>query len=95
MDWLVYLEMAVVAVIAVIYVIRIVKSIKENKLLPIILNAIEEAELQDGFTGEEKLNYALEYIKGEATTKGIAVDIAKTVKLIETIVSLTKKVNIK
>lgn len=93
MDWLIRVEL-ILASIALIYAIyRVVNTIKEGKLLPIIIEAIEEAEIQDGLSGEEKLNYALEYIKREATTKNIAVDIAKTVKLIETLVRLTKKVN--
>lgn len=93
MDWIAIVEL-VMATIALGYAIyRVVISVKENKLLPTILKAIEEAETQDGLNGEEKLNYALDYINKEATTKGITVDITKTVKLIETLVSLTKKVN--
>lgn len=95
MDWFVYVELVVVAILIIVVISRIIKTIKDEKLLPLICTAIEEAELQDGLTGEEKLNYAIEYIKREATTKGISVDIAKTVKLIETLVSLTKKVNFK
>ncbi len=95
MDWLVILEIAL-ATIALGYALyRVIVTIKEAKLLPTILKAIEEAELQDGLSGEDKLNYALDYIKREATTNGISVDIARTIKLINTIVSLTKKVNIK
>ena len=95
MEWLVYLEMAIVAVLAAYNIYRIVVSIRENKLLPVVLEAIERAEIQDGLSGEDKLNFAIDYIKREATTKHISVDIAKTVKLIETLVSLTKKVNVK
>lgn len=95
MDWLLIGEL-VLATIALGYAIyRIVITVKEGKLLPIIIKAIEEAETQEGLKGEEKLNYALDYIKREATNNHIAVDISKTVKLIETIVSLTKKVNFK
>lgn len=95
MNWLAIVEL-VIASFALIYAIyRTITTIKEGKLLPVIMKAVEEAELQDGLTGEEKLNYALDYIKREATTKGVSVDLTKTVKLIETIVSLTKKVNFK
>ena len=95
MDWLAIIEL-VIATMALGYAIyRTIVSVKESKLLPVIMDAIAEAEIQDGLTGEEKLNYALDYIKKEATTKGVSVDITKTVKLIETIVSLTKKVNFK
>lgn len=93
MDWLVIVELVLVALTLALVVGRVVKTVKDEKLMPLILKAIEEAELQDGLHGEDKLNYAIDYIKREATTKGIAVDIAKTVKLIETFVSLTKKVN--
>ena len=95
MDWLVIVEI-VLATIALGYALyRVIMTIKESKVLPTILDAIAEAEMQTGLKGEEKLNYALEYIKREATTKGISVDIARTIKLINTIVSLTKKVNIR
>lgn len=93
MNWIVIAEI-VMASIALIYsVYRVIKAIKDGKLLPIVLQGIEDAERQEGLSGEEKLNHALDYIKREATTKGISVDIAKTVELITTLVSLTKKVN--
>lgn len=95
MDWLAIIELAIASLALIYAIYRTVVAIKERKLLPTIMKAIEEAELQDGLTGEEKLQYALDYINKEATTNGISVDITKTVKLIETIVSLTKKVNFK
>ena len=95
MDWLVFVEIALATVALAYAVYRVIVAVKEAKLLPTILKAIEEAELQYGMSGEEKLNYALDYIKREATTTGISVDIARTIKLINTIVSLTKKVNFK
>lgn len=95
MDWLAIVELAIASLALIYAIYRTVVTIKERKLLPIIMKAIEEAELQDGLTGEEKLQYALDYINKEATTNGVSVDITKTVKLIETIVSLTKKVNFK
>lgn len=95
MDWLAIVEL-VIATIALGYSLyRTIVTIKEQKLLPTIMKAIEEAELQDGLTGEEKLKYALDYINKEATTKGVSFNSTKIVKLIETIVSLTKKVNFK
>ena len=95
MDWLAIIEL-VIATIALGYAIyRTIITVKEGKLLPVIMTAIEEAEMQSGLTGEEKLQYALDYINREATTKGVSVNLNKTVKLIETIVSLTKKVNFK
>lgn len=95
MDWLAIVEL-VIATIALGYSIyRTIVTIKEQKLLPTIMKAIEEAETQDGLTGEEKLQYALDYINKEVATKGISVNSTKIVKLIETIVSLTKKVNFK
>lgn len=95
MDWLAIVEL-VIATIALGYSIyRTIVTIKERKLLPTIMAAIEEAEKQDGLTGEEKLQYALDYINKEASSNGVSVDLAKTVKMIETIVSLTKKVNFK
>lgn len=93
MDWIVVLEIVIVAITIGVSIYRIIESIKESKLLPLILDAIEDAELQDGLKDKEKLDYALEYIKREATTQGIAIDLAKTVKLIERLVLLTKKVN--
>lgn len=95
MDWLVVLEIVIVAIAIGVSVYRIIESIKESKLLPLILDAIEDAETQDGLKNKEKLDYALEYIKKEATTQGITIDLAKTVKLIERLVLLTKKVNFK
>lgn len=95
MDWLVILEIAMATFVLAFSLWRTIIAIKEGKLLPIILEAIEEAETQDGLTGEAKLDYAIEYITREATTEGIAVDIKKTVKMIEKLVGLTKKVNIK
>lgn len=95
MDWLAIVEL-VIATIALGYSIyRTIVTIKEQKLLPTIMKAIEEAEMQDGLTGEEKLQYAIDYINKEATTKGVSLNSTKIVKLIETIVSLTKKVNFK
>lgn len=95
MDWLLILEIALVAVLCGFYVYRIIATIKESKLLPIILEAIMDAEDQEGLKGEDKLNHALDYIKREATTNGIAIDIGRTIKLIEKLVTLTKKVNFK
>lgn len=95
MDWIAIAEIIIASITLIYALYRVIIVAKEGKLLPIILKAIEEAEIQEGLTGEEKLNYAIEYIKREAMTKGISVDIAKTVKLIETFVSLTKKVNFK
>lgn len=95
MDWLLFLELAFVTVAVGLSIYRIIVSIAESRLFPIILKAIEEAEDQDGLKGDEKLNYALDYIKREATARGITVDLTKTIKLIERLVSLTKKVNFK
>ena len=95
MDWIVIAEIVVASIMLIYAIYRVVKTIKDGKLLPIIFKAVESAEAQDGLSGEAKLNYALEYIKREATAIGIAVDIARTVNLIETLVALTKKVNFK
>ena len=95
MDWWLILEIAFVVIALGISIYKTIVAIKEGQLLPIVLGAIEEAEAQDGLTGEEKLNYALDYIKREANLKGVKVDLPKVINLITELVALTKKVNFK
>lgn len=95
MDWLLIVEIVGVVVWLGLIIFQMLRSIRDGKLLPIILEGVEEAEKQEGFTGEDKLNYAIKYIDTKATEQGINVRIEKVIDLITKLVALTKKVNFK
>lgn len=95
MDWTLILEIVCIVIWLALVVINIIRSIRDGKLTPIILEGIEAAEEQIGLNGEEKLVYAIDYIKNKAKENGIGVSIPKTTALINRLIELTKKVNVK
>ena len=95
MDWLLLVEIVGVVVWLLLVIFQMLRSIRDGKLLPIILEGVEEAEKQEGLTGEDKLNYAIKYIDTKATERGISIRVEKVIDLITKLVALTKKVNIK